>query len=142
MVSAVVAAALPPTTANAGVGVEAGAGVVSTTGASGDHTYAATMGVDVTPDTSGHVLVTWVCQAEGLPDAISTSISECEINGAVAPAVTLPGPTATTVNTAVFPVGVKLTACISGFATFPETTLGGQSVYGPGVCAWIDTTAV
>jgi len=142
VLAAATAVMLVPTAANAGVGVEAGAGAASTTARSGEHVYDATITVEVAPAAGGTTVVTWVCQAEALPDAVSTTISQCSVNGVSAPPVTLPGPVAATAGAAVFPVGVGLLACISGFAAFAEATTGGQLVVAPERCAGAITAAI
>ena len=131
--------AVIPAAANAGVGIQAGGGAVVTNGQSGNHLYVGTLTADVTPEGVGLVAVVWNCQAEASPAAISTSISECSINGHNAPPTTLPGTASATASTFVFAAGSVVTACISGFASFPEVLLGGQLVTAPRVCQPIQT---
>lgn len=128
--------------ASASVGIEAGGGAVSTTGQSGEHLYSAVLTADVSPAGLGLVAVTWNCQAEASPAAISTSISVCSVGGVNAPPITLPGTAAATATTFVFPAGASPLACVSGFSSFPEVILGGQLVQGPEVCRQITTTLV
>lgn len=59
-----------------------------------------------------------------------------------APPATLPGTAVATATTFVFPAGVTLTACVSGFASFPEVLLGGQLVNGPTRCSTISPLAL
>lgn len=134
-------AALVPGAADAAVGIEAGAGAVTATGMANGHVYEVTMTTEVAPDGPGSVLVTWECQADGTPDAISTTISECSINGLDALPVTLPGPLAATADTGVFPVGVKLVGCVAGSSSFPETQLGTQGAGVPETCGTVDTVS-
>jgi hypothetical protein len=130
-----------PAAANASnLGIEAGGGAVVTTGQSGEHLYTATLTADVSPEGIGLVAVTWNCQAEATPAAISTSISVCSVGGHNAPPTTLPGATAATANTFVFPAGSTVSACVGGFASFPEVLLGGQLVTGPTRCQTLTTT--
>jgi hypothetical protein len=131
-----------PATANASPTLETGGGAVTTTGQSGNHLYAATLTADVSPSGIGLVSVTWNCQAEASPVGISTSIGECSVGGIGAPATTLPGTAVATATTFVFPAGVTLLACVSGFAAFPEVLLGGQLVNGPKTCKLLSTVAL
>ena len=128
-----------PVAANAGVGIEAGGGAVVATGQSGNHLYVGTLTADVSPEGVGLVAVVWNCQAEASPAAISTSLSECSINGHNAPATTLPGTASATASTFVFAAGTVVQACIQGFASFPEVLLGGQLVTTARVCQPINT---
>jgi len=128
-----------PFAANASVGIEAGGGAVVTTAQSGNHLYVGTLTADVSPEGVGLVAVAWNCQAEASPAAISTSISECSINGHNAPPTTLPGTASATASTFVFAAGTVVQACITGFASFPEVLLGGQLVVAPRVCQAIQT---
>lgn len=137
---AIGALAVPAAAGASTLGIEAGGGAVATTGQSGNHLYDATLTADVSPEGIGLVAVTWNCQAEASPDAISTTISTCSVGGHNAPPTTLPGPASATATTFVFPAGVTLSACVGGFASFPEVLLGGQSVVGPTRCATITTT--
>jgi hypothetical protein len=136
------AAVLLAATANAAPTIEAGGGAVTTQGQSGNHLYTATLTADVSPSGIGLVAVTWNCQAEASPAAISTSIGECSVGGVNAPPTTLPGTAVATATTFVFPAGVTLTACVSGFASFPEVLLGGQLVNGPRTCKQLSTVAL
>jgi hypothetical protein len=139
LVATALSVAVVPLTAHAAIGLSGGGGATSTQGQSGDHLYVATITADVSPAGLGLVAVTWNCQAEATPAAVSTSISECSIGGHNAPPTTLPGAVSATASTFVFPAGVTLQECIGGFASFPEVLLGGQLVTGPTHCQQITT---
>ena len=128
--------------ANAAVGIMAGGGAVTTTGSSGQHLYAATLTADVSPAGLGVVAVTWNCQATATPDAVSTTISGCEVGGRGAAPTTLPGAVSATAGSAIFAAGSTVEACVSGFSSFAETLLGNQTVYGTRKCASLVLTGL
>jgi hypothetical protein len=135
---AAVAAIVPLALISSGLVAHADTGTSSSTGFSGVGTWVETVGghsVTITGTfngvATGNTLTeTFQCAATATPDAASTAISECSLNGSSAPLLALPGDASATTGTATFSLVnfPGLTLCVAGTGTFVENVTGQQTV--------------